>query len=300
MAKNNIFKLSEDAMRILLIVVGSVFTTLVLVFSVMATIEIQKENLAGASGYIFAIFLTMGLSRLVTFLKERTKISFLRFLILFALNVALGVLVFFAKDNHYFYSLVGGLFCLTVIISRIFKLIQKHDIRSIVLNSIIILLFALLAIALFVPYGEAFVAPILIVCFIVAISALLEVLSNAFSQLRFKVLFKIMFRTYALEIILGLLSMMVASAMIISYVEDSIPSFGDGLWYTFTVVTTIGFGDYVSTTVVGRILTVILGIYGIVIVAVLTSIIVNFYNETAGKKDSKELKEIHSEEKKRK
>ena len=48
----------------------------------------------------------------------------------------------------------------------------------------------------------------------------------------------------------------------------------------------------VCTTLVGRILTVILGLYGIVVVAVITSIIVNFYNETAGKRDEKQIKEI--------
>lgn len=52
----------------------------------------------------------------------------------------------------------------------------------------------------------------------------------------------------------------------------------------------------VATSLVGRILTVILGMYGIIIVAVITSIIVNFYNETAGKKDESTLKEIKNEQ----
>jgi len=78
--------------------------------------------------------------------------------------------------------------------------------------------------------------------------------------------------------------------------EDSITNIGDGLWYCFAVVTTIGFGDITAVTPIGRILTVILGIYGIIVVAVITSIIVNFYNETAGKKDIQEFKEIKKEE----
>ena len=47
-----------------------------------------------------------------------------------------------------------------------------------------------------------------------------------------------------------------------------------------SIVTTTGFGDFAATTTVGRVLSVVLGIYGIVAVAILTSIIVNFYNET--------------------
>ena len=41
---------------------------------------------------------------------------------------------------------------------------------------------------------------------------------------------------------------------------DGFDSFGDALWYSFAVVTTIGFGDVVATTLVGRIITVILGL----------------------------------------
>ena len=82
--------------------------------------------------------------------------------------------------------------------------------------------------------------------------------------------------------------------------EENIESFPEALWYCFAVVTTIGFGDFVAVTPIGRILTVILGLYGIVVVAVITSIVVNFYNETSGKKDQKELKEISEEEKKKK
>ena len=90
---------------------------------------------------------------------------------------------------------------------------------------------------------------------------------------------------------------MVASALVFMFYEDTIPTFGDGLWYAFAVVTTIGFGDFAATTFAGRIATVLLGIYGIFVVAVITSIIVNFYNETSGKNDAKEFKDIHKEDK---
>ena len=44
-------------------------------------------------------------------------------------------------------------------------------------------------------------------------------------------------------------------------------------------MTTIGFGDMTATSAIGRILTVIMGVYGIIVVALITSIIVNFYGE---------------------
>ena len=299
--KKGILKISDDAFRIILIIIGSVISTLVLLFSILATIKVTEGDLVGASSFLFTIFIILGLSRLVTLVRERTKIALIRFVVLFVFNIILGVLVFLGNYNQYFYSLVGGLFCLSIIVSRVFKIIQNHTIRSIILNSIIILFAALLSIGLFMPLDEGLATlPIIIVCVIVTATAIIEVLSNAFSQLKFKTLFKIIFRTFALEVLLGLLTMIVASALIFSTFEESIPSFGDGLWYAFAVVTTIGFGDYAATTVLGRVVTVLLGIYGIIVVAVITSIIVNFYNETAGKRDSQELKEINKENKKQK
>lgn len=288
--------LTEDAIRVILIILGSVFSMVISIFTIFAIIKIQENDLTSAAFHLFVVFVVLGLSRLVTWIKDRTKISLIRFIILFVADVLLGVLVFFARDNLYFYSLCGGLFCLTVIVSRIFKIIQHHDKRSIILNSIIIAIFTLLAVGLFLPFeGDFAYAPIIVVCFIVAFTALIEVLSNAFSTLKFKTLFQIIFRTFALEIILGLVTMIIACSLVFMFFEDSINSFTDGLWYSFAVVTTIGFGDFTAVTPVGRIATVLLGIYGIIVVAVITSIVVNFYNESAGKRDSRKLKEIKNE-----
>ena len=289
--------LTPDALRVILIILGSVFSTLVLTFSVLAITEIQQENLGIASGYLLGIFIVLGVSRLITFFKDRTRVSFLRFLILFVFNITLGVILIFAKNNPYLYSLVGGLYCLTVIVSRLFKIAQNHSLRSIILNSIIITLFVLLAIGLFIPYEGSISDVVLIVCTIVAISAFVEVFSNATMHLKLKVLFKIILRTFALEVILGLLTLMVAFSLIFMLYEPTIVTFGEGLWYSFAVVTTIGFGDFFATTPLTRILTVILGLYGVLVTAVITSIIVNFYNETAGKRDAQELKDIKNEEK---
>lgn len=293
MKKNKTHKLTEDGYRILLIVLAGIFSTAVLLFSTFALTELQEGHIEAASRYIFFIFLVLGLSRLVTCLRLKTRISFIRFIVLLLFDIALGVIGYFGKDQPYFYSLCGGLFCLTIIASRVFYMIQKHTVRDVVLNIIVIGLFVFLAVGLFTPYEEEeLYTPIILTCFIVILTALIEVLSNAFQQMRFKTLFRIVIKTFALEIILGLFTMVVASALVYQYFEPDMNSFGDGLWYAFAVVTTIGFGDINAVTPVGRAVTVFLGIYGIVVVAVITSIVVNFYNETVGKKDAKEMREI--------
>lgn len=302
MTKKSKFVINPDTIRIILIVVGSIFSTLVLAFSILAINEIQANHLDAASRYLLFIFIVLGLSRLVTFFIERTKLSFIRFLTLFIFNAVLGIIVMFARQNPYFYQLVGGLYCMTIIISRIFKLIQNHSRRSIILNSLIILAAILLAIGLFISKeNDTIASPVTVTCTVIAISAFFEVISNATTHMRAKVLFKIIVRTYALEIILGLVTLMVGSSIILMiYEKDTIKSFWDGLYHCFATVTTIGFGDFPMVTPIGRAITVILGIYGIVVVAVITSIIVNFYNETTGKKDIDEFKEIEEETKNKK
>ncbi len=277
--------------------IGSIFSTLVLAFSILAINEIQANHLDAASRYLLFIFIVLGLSRLVTFFIERTKLSFIRFLTLFIFNAVLGIIVMFARQNPYFYQLVGGLYCMTIIVSRIFKLLQNHSKRSIVINSLIILAAILLAIGLFISKdNDTIASPVTVTCTVIAISAFFEVISNATTHMRARVLFKIIVRTYALEIILGLVTLMVGSSIILMiYEKDTIKSFWDGLYHCFATVTTIGFGDFPMVTPIGRAITVILGIYGIVVVAVITSIIVNFYNETTGKKDIDEFKEIEEE-----
>ena len=302
MTKKSKFVINPDTIRIILIVIGSIFSTLVLAFSILAINEIQANHLDAASRYLLFIFIVLGLSRLVTFFIERTKLSFIRFLTLFIFNAVLGIIVMFARQNPYFYQLVGGLYCMTIIISRIFKLLQNHSKRSIVINSLIILAAILLAIGLFISKdNDTIASPVTVTCTVIAISAFFEVISNATTHMRARVLFKIIVRTYALEIILGLVTLMVGSSIILMiYEKDTIKSFWDGLYHCFATVTTIGFGDFPMVTPIGRAITVILGIYGIVVVAVITSIIVNFYNETTGKKDIDEFKEIEEETKNKK
>ena len=293
------FQLNSDILRILMLVVGSIFTTLVLAFSVIAIIEINHGNYANAPKYLFWIFIFLSFTRLVTFIKDRTKINFIRCAVLLTMDLAIGIIVLFANSNPYLFSICGGLYCLTIIVSRVFRLIQKHDLRNIIFSGLIILFAILFGVGLLIPLKNADVNNVIVVeCLFIAVASFLEVATAALSQLRINVLFKIIVRTYSLEVIFGLLTLMVASSLVFMVYEPTIENFGDALWYSFAVVTTIGFGDFAAETLIGRILTVILGVYGVVVVAILTSIIVNFYNETSiAKKDKETLKDIQSEEK---
>jgi hypothetical protein len=282
----------------LLTTVGCVLTMLVIVFSVLTFAKAKAGQLEEAPKFMVWTFICLGFTRFVSYLKNRSKMSLTRAIVLLIVDVGLGVLVIFAKYNPYIFSVTAGLFAASIVISRIFKLIEKHSTRDIIFNAIIILAAIGLAIGFFQKVNEDTLGAIILgECLFIAICTFIEASLLSFSQLKLDIFAKIIFRTYAIEIIFGLFALMVAFSLILMLEEPTMHNFPDALWYCFTLVTTIGFGDFAAETLIGRVLSVILGIYGIVVVAVLTSIVVNFYNETS-KDTSKEFKQIEKEHKK--
>ncbi len=171
-------------------------------------------------------------------------------------------------------QLIALIFWSSVIVGRVFAIVRNHKWRSLVPNVILILL------AAFWGLSSYAVCDVSIALLALVVQSLAGIFSVVFAHVRLDVLRKIIRKTYASEIILGLLLLMCAFSYVLSFVEESIPTFADGLWYCFAIVTTIGFGDIAATSLVGRVLSVILGGYGIVVVSLITSIIVNFYGET--------------------
>ncbi len=78
-------------------------------------------------------------------------------------------------------------------------------------------------------------------------------------------------------------------SLFIWYCDPDIEDLSDALWFTFQTVTTIGYGDLQATSVLGRILTVILAIYSIAVVAIFTGIIAGFYVEVVKAKGNEEV-----------
>ena len=289
--------------RIVLTLISTVLSVAIISFSTLAIINAYNDNFGDAPKFLTTIFFLLGLMSIVFFIKDRTKINFIKCLFLIAINIALGIIALFAKDNYYLFSVTAGLYCASIVISRVFNIIQNHSVRNIVLNALIILFVVGLGIGILmteVKELEQVQVVVLVECLFIAIVSFIEAMAIALAQLKVKVLFKIIVSTFSLEVLFGLLTMIVCFSIILTSIEPNIESFPDALWYCFAVVTTIGFGDIVAVTPAGRILSVMLGLYGLVVVAVITSIIVNFYNATAGKQDQKELDEIKDEEKKKK
>ncbi len=96
---------------------------------------------------------------------------------------------------------------------------------------------------------------------------------------RYKILWNVLKRTGAIKLLYGyLIAFLIISAAIV-FIEPNINTFQDGLWYCFNVLTTIGFGDIIAATLAGRILTIVLSVYSIIIIAVIPGLITSFYLE---------------------
>ena len=90
------------------------------------------------------------------------------------------------------------------------------------------------------------------------------------------------FRTTGADKIIGvyILWFFIAAAVIWLW-EPDINGYGDSLWFCFATATSIGYGDQVAVTLVGRIISVILSVYSIAVIAVFTAVITSFFSDVA-------------------
>nr|WP_296077430.1 potassium channel family protein [uncultured Ruminococcus sp.] len=87
-------------------------------------------------------------------------------------------------------------------------------------------------------------------------------------------------RTGAFKLLCTYIVVFVAVSIGIMIVEPNINRLIDSLWYSFSVATTIGFGDITAVTLIGRILSIFLSICSILIIAVVPGIITSYYIES--------------------
>lgn len=290
MEKRQNKKLTDRSKKVILKIADSGLAAVILLFALRITSASADGDLTAPC---FMVLLLSALSSvLAAFTADKgSKLLTVRDLGFALLLFAAAAIQMSASDASAAFIVASTAYYATIVINRVFAIIKKHRVRNIVLNSLLILLTALLLLLNCGGLVELYpnVAALLF-SLIVGAKALGHIISGSFAEMRLGVISKIVRKTYTVEILLGLLLLMVAFSFVFVSYEDSMETIFDALWYCFAVVTTTGFGDLAAVTLVGRILTVILGFYGIVVVALITSIIVNFYNEVKDKTDEEEEK----------
>ena len=285
-------KFNKANQETLFSIIFGFITVSVLIFSLLTINDIVLENGTAGKIYLFFVFLTLAISRTLMVVysfffggkKKITIIKYISFATIYLITAILVLTLF--NNNTLFYCLVSGFYLSTIIANRICLIFERKGRAQKIFNIILALFVVLLLTVIFITtddtYGASYIALLLMIIIMVSF---VEVLAFAFSKIKLKGLLKIIRTTYVFEILYGMVILIVSFSFYFMIMEDKIQTFGDGLWYSFAVVTTIGFGDYTVDSTISRILTVILGSYGIIVVASITSVIVNYYNEVKNEKN---------------
>ncbi len=245
---------------------------------------IEKGNASGKWGLVALMFLGMTLTQVIRIYLARSKhhLDVVRHTVYAAVFLVCAVLILlsrqsadsavltieaYTQDIHF--KLVAWLYEASLIFSRVLTILRDRTRRSTLIN------LALIAVIVILMWQMEMISMILFIAW----QCVAHVGTIAFARIDMPTLKKIVRKTYAAEILFGIVLLIVAFSLVFPYLEEGIATFNDALWYCFAIVTTIGFGDFSAVTPLGRILSVILGIYGIIVVALITSIIVNFYGE---------------------
>lgn len=96
---------------------------------------------------------------------------------------------------------------------------------------------------------------------------------------RIHLLHRIMKTTHMYSLLIGFLIGFVLTAIILWLADPAIKILSESLWYCFVSCTTIGFGDVVASSVLGRILTAVLTLYGILLFSFIPGVLVNYFVE---------------------
>lgn len=215
-------------------------------------------------------------------------------------NVLLALLVItLGVTNQNLITITMALYIIIRITESVHGLIRHvNDKKKFIENLFKIVLFITLLIGLFLEFGESLDVIVTIFGATFTMYGLVKLFSFSNSKTNGRSLSKVLAKSHTFEILSGLCIVIVIASLILPDCETSIKNFGDGLWYCFMIVTTIGFGDITAVTPLGRIISVIVGIYGIVVTALITSILVNLYNENKNKMTNSEEKESQNNENK--
>ena len=94
-----------------------------------------------------------------------------------------------------------------------------------------------------------------------------------------RVIRRILKDTKADRIWVAFVLFVLVSGLIVWLAEPDIATYGDALWYCYAVITTVGFGDVVAVTAVVRVISVLLSAFAVLVIAIITGVIVNYYNQ---------------------
>ncbi|MBQ6537825.1 MAG: two pore domain potassium channel family protein [Eubacterium sp.] len=106
---------------------------------------------------------------------------------------------------------------------------------------------------------------------------------------KLRILGMILKQTRTDRILTGYVVFVLLAALAIWITEPGIHTYLDSLWYCYAVFSTAGFGDVVVTTLLPKIVSVVITLYSTLVVALITGVVVNFYTEIMKRKNAESI-----------
>ena len=274
-----------DLIISILIAVGST-AVLALSLTGLSYFLLDETNIPNVTWLLFSLALLIaGICQALFVRREKFKIMKIDHLVNAGLLLILSALTGIFYSHKYILALDSVVYFSTLIVYMSLYLVNSHKPQHIVFAFLCIGIDVFLLIGSCSGFEEVNTSTsVILFSMMISLLAVLSIMREAFAKIQLRSLTKVIQKTFAGEILLGLFFLITAFSFVFMLMEDI--HYMNALWYCFSVITTIGFGDIVVASPICRILTVVLGIYGIIVVAVITSVIINFYNETKDRDNS--------------
>lgn len=97
---------------------------------------------------------------------------------------------------------------------------------------------------------------------------------------RLRLLRIVLRRSGASKVVAAFLVVYLVCAAIVFVTEPGITTYADSLWYLWAVSLTVGLGDFTAVTLVGRVVSMVCSLCAVLTTAILTGVIVDYFNES--------------------
>lgn len=104
-----------------------------------------------------------------------------------------------------------------------------------------------------------------------------------------RTIWNIMKHTHTDKVLLTYLVFVFVDAALIWAFEPTLKTYREALWYCYAVISTAGFGDVVVTTFIPKLLSVLLTAYSLLVIAIITGVIANYYMQVLQARDKETL-----------
>ena len=104
-----------------------------------------------------------------------------------------------------------------------------------------------------------------------------------------RTIWNIMKHTHTDKVLLTYLVFVFVDAALIWVFQPTLKTYREALWYCYAVISTAGFGDVVVTTFIPKLLSVLLTAYSLLVIAIITGVIANYYMQVLQARDKETL-----------